>query len=278
MRDLAGMTFEQLRNWLRDRMLLRGLAAADIDRRRDETPYDAPLAHWRKADDAFRQNLARAAISLLEEIPAEGWPPEHCHNLVTLIEEAGMSGAIERLKDIVFSQAWLRGASGPQLHMLALRTLLGLGWKGDPNFWIRQPEQLASEYPELVFRGLLEHGLDIAFSRLNDVVRDPEAMRRVLWLFPRLVEIHGLGKLRAAAASAARRASEDVAEEIERWFRVSDYIPAGMPGYEPSEAHLVAAGLSNWQQAEDQGGWQAESQDPQRALAGCLFGCEGPRE
>jgi hypothetical protein len=78
-----------------------------------------------------------------------------------------------------FSTTEMAHESGAQLHILALRTLLALGWKGTPDFWRSQKELVGQHWPEIIFKGLVLHDLRMGFEALPELIASQEAMRGV---------------------------------------------------------------------------------------------------
>jgi len=271
------MSFCELKSWLNGRLQLRGVAAADVDRRTGETPYAYPLAEWQQGEESFRQRLARACVALLEEVNGSGWQVEHIHNLATLIDEAGMECARESLTSIVYSRSWQRGPDGDRRHMLALRTLLGLGWKGTPEFWEGQDGSLIRKYPELIFRGLLAHGIEIAFSRLPQLAVDGQSFRRLLWLFPSLIESEGLERVRGAVSKRVSLVSSEVRAALDDWFGVRGYGRVG--GEDDGEsitlAHCRALGTDISVLDSSDPGWDVSATDPQGTLGPLILQPQG---
>lgn len=267
MPQLHELTFAQLRDWLSDRLQLRGRPAATINRRRHEPAYEFPLQTWDTGNDAFRRRFARAVNQILRDCTQDPWRPDHFHNLAALIEEGRIASAARILKEIAYSHRWLRRTNGRLLHMLVLRTLLGLGHNLNPKFWLDEDRRLHGEYPELIFRGLLAHGFDQAFSRLDKIAQNPESMQRILNLFPSLIDTNGLEKTKQLATAALPGVPDNIAREIENWFPQWDYgtlpIPetSDAPNYQIPDDEM--AEITVQQAARDQG-WE-DTLAPNRA-------------
>lgn len=263
--ELEQMEFQELKTWLDDRMHMRGSAAADTDRRTDEAPYDRPLSVWNAADEPFRKTLVRCVRELLREAQKTPWEAEYLHNLLTLVEEGEMEAVADTLSDIAHSRAWFEQEDGSRLHMLALRTLLGLGRKQTPEFWMRENRRVGGLYPELTFRGLISHGLDEAFDRLPQVATDVESAEEISRLFPRLIEQHGLETIRGLVRETLPHATADVSEYLSQWFPKWDYgaglLEEGTPergpsdDWEPQPEHFSVAGV-NEKDAQADPGWR----------------------
>ncbi len=271
--ELEKMSFAELKAWVADRLQERGAAGSSIDRRMDEPAYSVLLHRWQSGEDAFRERLERVCVALIAEVARKPWAADHAHNLGALIEEAEMFRAAEELKSVVRAHTWLRDPDGLRRHMIALRTLLGLGCKEDPNFLLDEHNTVLNRrFPELVFRGLLAHGMRPAFSRLGEIVSDAVETRRVLALFPSILDKNGLEELAAAVAEARPRLTREVASEIGTWARRRGYdeiIEAlGEPQARkqmPSIAHLRALGRTSVTRPD--AGWSDElPSNPQRTL------------
>jgi len=257
MPQLDQLTFGQLRDWLSDRLQLRGRPAATINRRRHEPAHEFPLQNWDAGNDAFRRRFARAVNQILRDCAQNPWHPDHFHNLATLIEEGRIDSAARILKEIAYSHRWLRRTNGRWLHMLVLRTLLGLGHKLTREFWLDENRRLHNEYPELIFRGLLAHGFEQAFSRLNQIAQNADYIRRILNLFPSLIDTNGLDKIKQLATDALPSVPDNIAREIRNWFPQWDYGPLPIPDapdYRIPDEEI--AEIINQQAAADRG-WDA---------------------
>ena len=232
MKDSRNMTFNELKSWLRDRLQMRGNAAADVSIRRDEAPYEQPAKLWKAGDDEFRINFKRAVMDLIAEAGAAPWEPAHFNELGLLIEATNLWEAVTPLEDIAQSKRLLEHDHGPQLHMLALRTLLALRWTGTPDFWLGQKEAVGARWPGIIFEGLARQDVDLAFGHLPELVTSRETMREVLHLFPGLMRDLKLGvsTLRERCRSVVDKLPPDAAAAMRDWFRLRDYpieLPAG---------------------------------------------------
>ena len=154
MKDPRNMTFNELKTWLNDRLQMRGTAAADINIRRDEAPYEQSAKLWKAGNDEFRMSFKRAVMDLVAEAGATPWEPAHFSELGLLIESANLWEAVTPLEDIAQSRRLLGQVHGPQLHMLALRTLLALRWTGTLDFWLAQKAAIGIRWPGIIFEGL----------------------------------------------------------------------------------------------------------------------------
>lgn len=221
--QLDQFTFNELQDWLSDHLQLHGQATASINRRRHESAYEFPLNSWNSGDDAFRNRFERAINQLLKNCKQIPWKPDHFHNLAMLIEKGRIKSAIHVLQEIAHSHCWLRLDNGLLLHMLILRTLLGLGDIRNTDFWVEEGRMLQGQYPELIFRGLLAHGLSEAFSRLDQVANDTESVKRILGLFPDLIDKHGLETIVQHVMGALSHVTNDVSDEIRNWFPQWEY-------------------------------------------------------
>lgn len=232
MKDPRNMTFNELKTWLSERLQMRGAAAADVNIRRGEAPYEQPVRLWKSGADPFRDNFSRAVLELVGEAGAKPWEPVHFHELGLLLEAADLWEAVKPLEDVAHSRRLLQHGNGPQLHMLALRTLLALGWKGTPEFWLAQREAVGARWPGIIFEGLAQQDVDLAFAHLPELATNREAIREVLNLFPGLMRDLKLGisALREKCQRAVAKLHPDAAEGMRAWFRSRNYsleLPVG---------------------------------------------------
>lgn len=256
-----GTDFAKLTGYVRDLMHERGEAAADIDRRRDDLPYHALLARYRVAADVGQQTLRRVCNALLPEALGT-WEITPLHYLLTLLEEGAMKDAEPLLVSAVYGGSLLRNPDGAQRQMLALRTLLGLGWHGDPLFWRGLVQAIGRQYPALIIRGLAAHGLGQAFDVLPALARDAAAAEQIARLLPALIEHATLPEVKAAFAAVWPRLLPEATALFEDWFARHKYgtlRPAGEMPWQPRLEHLRAAGLASWDQARDQQTWDASA-------------------
>jgi hypothetical protein len=241
MKDPREMTFSELKKWLSDRLQMRGTAAADINIRRDEAPYERPVELWKSGDDDFCNRFKRAVIALIEEAAATPWEPAHIHELGLLVEAANLWETVRPLEDIAQSRRLLVHEHGPQLHMLTLRTLLALGWKGTPDFWLAQKELVGSRWPGIIFEGLARQDLQMAFDRLPELVTNRETMREILNLFPGLMRDLkiGISSLREMCLRILANLPPDAAQVMQEWFRLRNYALSN--GLKQTNPTLVVA-------------------------------------
>ncbi len=225
MKNPHEMNFGELKRWLSDRLQLRGAAAADIDIRRDEAPYERPVKLWTMGTGEFRNDFLRAVLDLIAEAAAAPWEPKHFHELALLIEAGNLWEAVKPLEGIAHSRHLLQHEHGAQFHMLALRTLLALGWKGTTDFWLAQNELVAGRWPEIIFDGLAQNDLTAAFAQLPKLATDTETMRRILNLLPGIMRDLKLNMLNLQGES--RRIVANLAPEasaaLREWFRLRNY-------------------------------------------------------
>ena len=224
MKDPRNMTTGELKNWLADRLRMRGPASADLDLRRDEAPYERPLQLWKTAEGDFHQEFLRAVLALVEEAAAEPWEPESFDQLVRLIEAGRIGEATNALEALAHSRRLLASEQGVQLHMQALRTLLALGWAGSLEFWQAQRAVVGARWPGLIFKGLARHSLDSAFAQLPSLAVDAKAMRQILDLFPGLMRDQKLtlSTLQDLSRSVIIHLSPDSAKFLREWFVLRD--------------------------------------------------------
>jgi hypothetical protein len=241
MKDPRNMTFNELKRWLSDRLQMRGNAAADISIRRDEAPYEQPAKLWQSGSDTFRINFKRAVMDLIAEAGAAPWEPAHFNELGLLIEAANLWEAVTPLEDIAQSKRLLEHDHGPQLHMLALRTLLALRWTGTLDFWLAQKEAVGTRWPGIIFEGLARQDVDLAFGQLSELVTSRETMREVLHLFPGLMRDLRLGisTLRERCRSVVDKLPPDAAVAMRDWFRLRNY-PIELPARQVNLSLTVA--------------------------------------
>lgn len=164
---------------------------------------------------------------------------------MVLIEEGEMVEVGKELTDIAYTHAWAQGNDGVQRHMLALRGLLGIGSRQTPQFWLDERERLGGPYPELVFRGLAAHGLEVAFDHLWELATDVEAAKRIAGLFPRLIEDAGQERVRKLATGAMQCClTPAVADYLNEWFPDREFGPALRQAATPERTSASAWRLS----------------------------------
>ena len=241
MKDPRNMTFNELKTWLRDRLQMRGTAAADISIRRDEAPYEQPAKLWEFGTDTFRIDFKRAVMDLVAEAGAAPWEPANFAELALLIEATSLWEAVTPLEDIAQSKRLLERDHWPQLHMLVLRTLLALRWTGTPDFWLAQKEAVGARWPGIIFEGLARQDIDLAFDQLSELVTSREAMREILHLFPGMMRDLRLGisSLRERCRSIVDKLLPDAAEAMRDWFRLRNY-PIELPPGQVNLSLIVA--------------------------------------
>ncbi len=241
MKDPTQMTSSELTSWLRERLCSRGTAAADVNIRRGEAPYERPAALWKSGSEDFRNNFRRAVLHLVEEAGAAPWEPAHFNELVLLLEAANLWEAVSPLETIAQSRGLLQHEHGPQLHMLARRTLLALGWKGTLEFWLAQKQWVGNRWPGIIFAGLARQDVELAFSQLPDLATGREAMREILNMLPGLMRAANLGisEARANGQRVVASLRPEAAELLREWFRLRDYPLE--PNEAPANGNLRAA-------------------------------------
>ena len=222
--DEPNRTFDELKNRLREQLQARGVAGAALHGRTEGLAFDKPLAEWRSGDPEAVRDLGRATVQLVEEVPENGWTADTLEWLAGFIERAPMPEAVEALKKVVRQEKWRTTLDdGDRAHMLALRALRGLSWKADPNFWLRLPDDFKKRYPALVFGGLADHNLDLAFQNLPTLAADTGAAREISRLFASLVGKEGTDNVRERLDKVRSILRPDVAALFEKWFEDRNY-------------------------------------------------------
>jgi len=218
------MTSNELKQWLRDRLNFRGAPAAEINTRRDEAAYEYPAVVWQRAEDELRNDFRRTLIELVKESASGDWTLEGFHELMRLLEATSLYEAVQPLQEITTSLRNVSTTEAIQRRMLTLRTLLSLGWKGTPDFWLSQIEAIGSKWPELIFLGLAQHDLRMAFERLPDLL-DKGPIDDVLMTFPIVMEradggISAMHRLAQRVIGLLRPADAD---KLREWFAQQEY-------------------------------------------------------
>lgn len=218
------MSFHEMKAWLRDRLHLRGPAATDINLQGEEAPHERPVLLWKRGDDEFCNQFKRAVLALVEEATTEPWQSKPFNELCLMLESMDLWEAVRPLEVAAQSRRLLKRQQGVQLHMLVLRTLLALDWKGTPEFWLTQGDIVGHRWPGIIFEGLAHHDVESAFKRLPTLVTGPDGMRQVVQLFPGLMR-----ELRLAASTLRDHASNivgdlqpEASETLREWFRLRD--------------------------------------------------------
>lgn len=220
MKDPTQLGPDELKAWLRDHLQMRGSAATAINVRYDESPFEKPSALWKAGDEAFRDRLQQAVLDFIQESARGEWTPEAFHQLGFLIEACPLPRTATALEDLVQGQRLRHPEAGPQLHMLALRTLLALGWKGTPAFWKSQQPLIGDRWPSIIFEGLAYHDLDLAFDTLPKLARDPQSMREIFNLFPGLMRTAqiSLQELVSQSGRIINKLEAEPASLLREWF------------------------------------------------------------
>lgn len=220
MKDPTQLGPDELKAWLRDHLQMRGSAATAINVRYDESPFEKPSALWKAGDEAFRDRLQQAVLDFIQDSARGEWTPEAFHQLGFLIEACPLPRTATALEDLVQGQRLLPHEAGPQLHMLALRTLLALGWKGTPAFWKSQQPLIGDRWPSIIFEGLAHHDLDLAFDTLPKLARDPQSMREIFNLFPGLMRTAqiSLQELVSQSGRIINKLEAEPASLLREWF------------------------------------------------------------
>jgi hypothetical protein len=210
---------------------MKGSAALAINVRHDESPYEKPSALWKTGDATFRERLVQVVRDFLMESTEGRWSPESFHQLCFLIEACPLPRLEPALEDLIQERRLLRLEDGAQLHMLTLRTLLGLGWKGSPAFWRSQQPIIGERWPSILFEGLSQHGLPLAFDALPELARDPQAMREIQNLFPNLMRNLrvSINDLANEAARISHSLHSEPAALLQEWFTLRKVTFRSLP-------------------------------------------------
>ena len=220
MKDPSDMIHTELKEWLADRLRMRGPASADLNLRADEAPFEKPLRLWKIGADRFHHEFLRAVLTLVEEAAVEPWPAESFDQLMRLIEAGRILEATGALESLAHSHVFLANEHTAQLHMQTLRTLLAVGWTGSLEFWLAQERTVGSRWPALVFKGLARHDLNIAFDELPSLAIDGRSMRQILDLLPALMRDQhiSLATLRDDSRRVLAYLAPEAANALKQWF------------------------------------------------------------
>jgi hypothetical protein len=109
--------------------------------------------------------------------------------------------------------------------MLALRTLLALRWKGTLDFWLAQKALVGTRWPGIIFEGLAQQDVELAFDRLPELATSQETMREILNLFPGLMRDLkiGISSLREKCRGVVGKLRPGASEAMREWFRLRNY-------------------------------------------------------
>jgi hypothetical protein len=166
--------------------------------------------------------LVQVVRDFLMESTEGRWSPESFHQLCFLIEACPLPRLEPALEDLIQERRLLRLEDGVQLHMITLRTLLGLGWKGSPSFWHSQQSIIGEPWPSILFEGLAHHGLPLAFDALPKLANNAQAMREVFNLFPGLMRtLHvSINELADETARVLDQLEPTAGATLREWFNL----------------------------------------------------------
>lgn len=225
MKPLRELKFGELVEELRDLLHERAAAAARINRRIQELPYDPVLQEYESAEEDFRQRVERATRLLIKEAFADPWPTKALHRLLALVRKARMVSVAEELKRIFFSGVFRQQPEATKRQTMLLSTLLSLGWKASPAQWREWADEVGADAPDLIFRGLWAHGLEFAVRYLPSLARDEKSSLRITNLFPSILEKESVTVFRTLLADVVGECSEPAREVVLEWFTQRDLPP-----------------------------------------------------
>ncbi|MBM4032029.1 MAG: hypothetical protein FJ291_09615 [Planctomycetes bacterium] len=211
---------DELKDFLRGRFQMRGRWAADTGTRESEFPDDLPLELWGAANEGLRRRIIQATRELIAEVPGEGWTAEAVDWLASFVGRAEIFEVTGDLQTAVEHGVWLNAPDdGVRCHTAALWALLGLGWKGTPEFWRQLSQPVRARYPALALRGLLaSSSLADAFDWLPILLCDEAAVHQVLDVLSSLTRRVGTEVVREHLRAVRLRLSSEVRAKLDEWF------------------------------------------------------------
>jgi hypothetical protein len=184
-RLLADLGFERLKQVMFDRLHGERSIGPATDPRVGPEPFEWLVEHYRRGDSGLRDRMTAAIREFLAEVTdLQRWPTRARNDLLDLIQYCG-GGLVNDLHRLIRTEVLLKlPHEGPPAHAGLLKCLISLSHRGTPDFWIEQFKLLGPQYGALIFRGLMEHGLDFAVRHLPDLSADEEALTNLRLLLP----------------------------------------------------------------------------------------------
>jgi len=131
------MSGPELKDWLRNLLQTRGEAAAGLDARSGEAPYEPALRSWESGSPGFRQEFTRAVNALVKEARSGTWLPDPFHELATLIESTEMFEASESLEELAHASVPLENEHASRLPDVGLANPARPAMGGHPGVLAR---------------------------------------------------------------------------------------------------------------------------------------------
>jgi hypothetical protein len=183
--SLTDLDFERLKQVMFDRLHGEQSIGPATDPRGGPEPFEWLVEQFQRGDSGLRDRMTVVMREFLAELTdLQRWPTRARNDLLDLIQYCG-SGLVDELHRLIRAETlWKLPYEGPPAHAGLLKCLISLGRRGTPDFWVEQSQLLGPPYGALIFRGLMEHGLEFAVRHLPELSADAEALVNLRLLLP----------------------------------------------------------------------------------------------
>ncbi len=222
-KNLAALDFEDLKAVMYNR--LRGVQTLGppLDHRGDISPYSWLVDQYEQGGDGLRDRMSSAASSFLLEIAdLDVWPVRAREQLMNLVARARL--APDTLRRMIHNETALRIPHlGQTVHATLLRCAIMAGMKFTPAFW--QGQNAKVEDGNVIFNGLLLHGLDVAMKHLHECCTDEDTAFYIAQQIPGLVDEYSAKIIGHAFHSCLPKLSRPLRREFEEMLELSGVPP-----------------------------------------------------
>ena len=197
--SVAGLTYEELQTWVRDRLQGRDLALAS---EHGDLPHFLIAAIYRDLDRRTRRDLQAIVSEFVRDLahnPEAEWVGEAGSELLMLADPVLLD--VDDRDEIVSDLRKIAGSADsptsgrPDLRFRALQALVTLHHRADLEYWKKQYQKGGQTYLPVVFEGLSLIDVSVPIRWLKDVPWSRTVERSFIGLLPSLLEDYGAAKV-----------------------------------------------------------------------------------
>jgi len=222
--SIEDLSYDELKTWIALRLHDKDTQIPS-DFRQGDTPYYIISLLYTKFSRHLREDIHRIVREFVRDMarnPDTIWVGEAGHQLLLLINSIRAEETRGFLLEMAESRRFfVKGAPSlaEDLHFRVLQTLVALGYRARPEFWLDKQYPLAPErYAEVVFDGLALISLEQAMrftAALNSVEKVEDIL---LTSFPSLLNDWGIARIVPLVEEYLLKMKPDIRSAVQDFF------------------------------------------------------------
>lgn len=227
-KSIEDLSYDELKEWIELRLHDKDTQIPS-DFRQGDTPYYIISLLYSKLNRHMREDIdgiVREFVRDMARNPNTIWKGEAGHQLLLLNNSISAEETRGFLLEMVESRMFFVEdvlLLAEDLHLRVLQTLVSLGHRLNPEFWIKQYRLAPERYAKIVFNGLelIAPEQAIRFMASIDSV---ETVERILFItFPSLLDEYGVAKIALLVEEYLPRMKPGVRAAVQSFFADEGY-------------------------------------------------------